>query len=337
MFAYRAGLPPHGSASHIFGSPTGGYMGLVCFRNGSLAREAVRDHFGLDWEGFSAALRSTAAGNGGALMLPWFDPEITPRANAGVRTFALDPRDASANVRAVVEATNDRDGEPLAAVERPLHAASSPPAAHRPTARSSRSSADVFDAEVYQGAGGNAACLGAALRAWHACALEHGHELSWGQIVAGITDPPPATRVTPIAAHVAVYRDMSRRYEELESEAAVRGSDRCGQSLACEISHHGSHGSHGFAVVARWPTAADGRRWGRGIRDRKQRTWVLLAIPIPPRPRRAARGATASVWCAHSEAGRRRLSDPCDPCDPWSRTDRRDPAGLKPRPTPRPT
>ncbi len=96
---------PHFGASHIFRSPTGDYMNLVCFRNGSLARERVRDQYGLDWAGFNQALESTPAGNNGALMLPWFESEITPHVSAaGVRRFDLDEQDAAANVRAVVEA-----------------------------------------------------------------------------------------------------------------------------------------------------------------------------------------------------------------------------------------
>ena len=63
---------------HVFASPAGAYMGITVFRNGSLARERVRDQFGLDWRGFSDALRTTEPGNGGAMMLPWFEPEITP-------------------------------------------------------------------------------------------------------------------------------------------------------------------------------------------------------------------------------------------------------------------
>jgi xylulokinase len=61
-------------AGHVFGSPAGGYMALTCFANGSLARERVRDAHGLDWDGFSAALRNTPPGNGGAMMTPWFVP-----------------------------------------------------------------------------------------------------------------------------------------------------------------------------------------------------------------------------------------------------------------------
>ena len=66
---------------HVFGNPTGGFMTLQCFLNGSLAREKVRDRLGLSWEQFSDALAATAPGNGGRLMLPFFEPEISPRIN----------------------------------------------------------------------------------------------------------------------------------------------------------------------------------------------------------------------------------------------------------------
>lgn len=65
---------------HVFGNPAGGFMSLICFRNGSLAREALRDRLGLDWSAFDrAALASTVSSAGSNLMLPFFGPEITPR------------------------------------------------------------------------------------------------------------------------------------------------------------------------------------------------------------------------------------------------------------------
>ena len=80
-------------------------MALTCFANGSLARERVRDAHGLDWDGFSAALRSTPAGNGGAMMTPWFVPEITPLVAApDIRRHDLDDADGARMVRAIVEA-----------------------------------------------------------------------------------------------------------------------------------------------------------------------------------------------------------------------------------------
>jgi xylulokinase len=65
---------------HVFGNPAGGFMSLICFRNGSLAREALRDRLGLDWSAFNRpALEETRDSAGKNLMLPFFGPEITPR------------------------------------------------------------------------------------------------------------------------------------------------------------------------------------------------------------------------------------------------------------------
>jgi xylulokinase len=55
-------------------------MSLICFRNGSLAREALRDKLGLDWSAFDRpSLAQTSASAGANLMLPFYGPEITPR------------------------------------------------------------------------------------------------------------------------------------------------------------------------------------------------------------------------------------------------------------------
>ena len=92
---------------HVFIAPSGHPMSLICFRNGSLAREAVRDCYGLDWRGFEDALRATPPGNDGMMMLPWFEPEIVPRV-ASPRVIKLGsledaPEQAAHNCRAVVE------------------------------------------------------------------------------------------------------------------------------------------------------------------------------------------------------------------------------------------
>jgi len=65
---------------HVFGNPAGGFMSLICFRNGSLAREALRNQLGLDWSAFDReALAKTRAAAGTNSMLPFYGPEITPR------------------------------------------------------------------------------------------------------------------------------------------------------------------------------------------------------------------------------------------------------------------
>jgi xylulokinase len=65
---------------HVFGNPGGGFMCLVCFRNGSLAREAMRDELRVGWAAFEVeALKATPPGNEGNVMLPFYGAEITPR------------------------------------------------------------------------------------------------------------------------------------------------------------------------------------------------------------------------------------------------------------------
>jgi xylulokinase len=211
---------PSGSGSHhVFGSPTGGFMNLICFSNGSLARERIRDAYGLDWNGFSQALRSSPPGNGRALMLPWFEPEITPHIRvAGVRRRGLDERDAAANVRAVVEA------QMMAMANHAADVTGSSPEQIVATGGASVNReilnvmASVFGAEVYPCSRGNTACLGAALRAYHAHELSEGRILSWEEIVEGFTEPDIESRITPVPAHAEMYRELRQEYKGFEDE-----------------------------------------------------------------------------------------------------------------------
>jgi len=159
---------------HIFGAADGGCMFLVCFRNGSLARERVKDCFGLNWNEFSRILLETRPGNRGRIMLPYFMPEITPVIpDAGVRRFGgLAEDDAAGNVRAVAEAQ---------AMALYLHSEWAGPRPERifVTAGGSENKgllrviADVFGVEVQTREVKESAALGAALRA--ACAWKSGH------------------------------------------------------------------------------------------------------------------------------------------------------------------
>ncbi len=52
---------------------------MLCYKNGSLAREAVRDAVaGGSWSTFNSLLAAGPAGNGGALGFFHYLPEITP-------------------------------------------------------------------------------------------------------------------------------------------------------------------------------------------------------------------------------------------------------------------
>ena len=89
---------------HVFGNPAGGFMSLICFRNGSLAREALRDQLRLDWSAFDRdALAQTQAQAGANLMLPFFGPEITPRHDFTGPVLQGSATDPALQVRALLE------------------------------------------------------------------------------------------------------------------------------------------------------------------------------------------------------------------------------------------
>jgi xylulokinase len=225
-------------AASVFGAPTGDYMAMVVFKNGSLARERIRHEHRLDWPGFSRALRETRAGNGGAIMLPWFDAEITPNVlTPGVRRFGLEASDGPANVRAVVEAQMmalaNHSGW-MGVRVREIRATGGAAA----NAEILQVMADVHGAEVRRLKVGNSACLGAALRAYHADEVSEGRRIGWTDVVEGFVEPeqPP---IRPVAAHVPLYAELREVYAACEAHALGAGPDPAPR-LAAFRTKHGS-------------------------------------------------------------------------------------------------
>jgi len=210
---------------HVFGSPTGDYMSLICFLNGSLAREEVKDAFGLSWEAFSKALKKTKPGNGGKVMLPYFSPEITPNvAEPGVQRYGLRDNDVKGNVRAVVEAqmaSMALHSEWMGVKTSTIYATGGA-SANREILQVM---ADVQNADVYQFEVGNSAGLGAALRAAHADLKASKKEAPWEDIVKGFAEPVKASRVKPNKAAAKVYREFLKLYAACESHALAGGPD----------------------------------------------------------------------------------------------------------------
>ena len=92
---------------HVFGNPAGGFMSLSCFKNGSLARERVKEECGVDWKFFDeTAFELTPPGNNGKSAFPYFETEITPRHDATGIEANFDWASASneVKIRAIVEA-----------------------------------------------------------------------------------------------------------------------------------------------------------------------------------------------------------------------------------------
>jgi xylulokinase len=205
---------------HVFGSPTGDYMTLICFKNGSLAREKIRDQYGMkDWNEFGQALESTPPGNGGGVLLPWFEAEIVPRVNRpGVHRFGLKENDAAANCRAVVEAQM---------MSMRLHSRWMKVTPDRIYATGGASNdlpllqvmADVMNCRVRRIEVAKSAALGAALRAMHGWLSQAGEKPAWENVVADFTKPVAGSEIRPNAKAAAVYDKFIQKYGRCESSA----------------------------------------------------------------------------------------------------------------------
>lgn len=199
---------------HAFGNPGGGFMSLICFKNGSLAREEVCRRFDMSWEQFSAAiLEATQPGNDGNMMLPYFVPEITPVVlKAQVELFGSEEfrewRQPAAAARAIVEAQ---------ALSMRTHSEWIGEETERILVTGGGSQnqgilqvlADVFDAPLQRLAGvANSAALGAALRAANAV-----EDLEWQELFADFSAPDPAVAATPRPEAKAVYDRMATDFQ----------------------------------------------------------------------------------------------------------------------------
>jgi len=204
----------------LFASPDGDhYMALICFLNGSLAREAVRDQYKLDWLGFTELLAQTPPGNGGALMLPYFAAEIVPHVPEPgvVRAAGLDPDDVGANVRAVIEAQ---------ALSSRLHSEwmDIPVTSLSVTGGASANPqilkifADVHGCPVHRFQTTNSAALGGALCAAHAHLATTEDPMSWRDVVAPFTAADAESTIMPNPDAGALYNQALVRYRQLEQD-----------------------------------------------------------------------------------------------------------------------
>jgi xylulokinase len=214
--AFSSTTEPTRGASHVFRSPNGDFMNLICFRNGSLAREWVRQQYELSWDDVAEILERSP-GNDGRVMLPWVEADITPRvAHAGLRRFGFDRHDRDANVRGLIE------GQMMAIANHAAAVAGT--VVDRVVATGGAAvnhailqvMANVFGTDVYRLDVDNSAALGAALRAYHADRLNAGEPVSWHSVIAGFTDPHPGHRVSPSPKHVATYQELRSQYASLE-------------------------------------------------------------------------------------------------------------------------
>ena len=204
---------------HVFGSPTGDYMTLICFKNGSLAREKIRELYGIkNWNEFGKLVASTKPGNNGGILLPWFEAEIIPRVNKpGIRRFDLDEKNVAANCRAIFEAQM---------LSMRLHSQWMGVAPEKILATGGASNdlallqvmADVMDCRVERIEVSKSAALGAALCAAHGWFAQAGKKQKWGKIVAGFADPVPNSEIRPNPKAARIYDKLIQKYAACERE-----------------------------------------------------------------------------------------------------------------------
>jgi xylulokinase len=205
---------------HVFGSPTGEYMTLICFKNGSLAREKIREQYKIsDWKKFGELVASVPPGNNGAILLPWFEAEIVPRVNRpGVHRFDLDAKDAAANCRAIFEAQ---------ALSMRLHSQWMGVAPEQILATGGAANnpqllqvlADVMNCPVLRIEVSKSAALGAALQAAHGWLAAAGKNPKWEKIVAPFTQPVAGSEIRPDKKAAKVYDQLLEKYAARESDA----------------------------------------------------------------------------------------------------------------------
>ncbi len=208
---------------HVFGSPAGGYMTLICFKNGSLAREKIRELYNLpDWKQFGRQLEKTKPGNDGAILLPWFEAEIVPRVNRqGIHRFDLPEKNVAANCRAIFEAQM---------LSMRLHSAWMKVSPRRIFATGGASNnrallqvlADVMNCRVLRIEVSKSAALGAALQAAHGWLTVAGKKPKWETVVAGFCQPVPGSEIRPDMKTAKVYRQLLKKYAACEAIALKR-------------------------------------------------------------------------------------------------------------------
>lgn len=199
---------------HVFGNPAGGFMSLICFRNGSLAREALRDRLGLDWAAFDQpALDASHTHAGQNLMLPFFGPEITPRRDFTAPVLRGSPAFESGSepalqVRALLEGQflNMRLHSRWMDVKTERIRLTGGASKNNGIARMV---ADVFQSPVERLDVSNSAALGAALIA----ATAAGHDLV--RLQQSFCRTSPDSLLTPDPSLAPVYQDALARYEAL--------------------------------------------------------------------------------------------------------------------------
>ncbi|XP_046574443.1 xylulose kinase-like isoform X1 [Haliotis rubra] len=220
--------PKPALVGHIFANPvdTTAYMALLCFKNGSLTRERVRDdNADKSWDKFGELLQKSPLGNNGNIGIYFDITEIQPVVE-GVYRFNEKDEEVSSfppevEVRALIEGQfmarrvySETLGFQIDSNTRVIA-----------TGGASMNTAilqvlsDVFNAPVYIKDVANSAALGCAFRAKHSWL---GPGVPSTEVVKGVNEPVCVATPTPGADKI--YEPLCARYKVLEEKIAQRNS-----------------------------------------------------------------------------------------------------------------
>ncbi|NGX27212.1 MAG: Xylulose kinase [Chlamydiae bacterium] len=210
-------IDPRGEG-HLFLSPTGDYMPLICYKNGSLAREKLRAMYHLTWDELNESLQKAPIGNNGSIMLPYFEPEIVPRVKKNkVHRFHLNPSDIPANCRALIEAQMLSMKVHSKWINLECNEIYATGGASK-NAIILQIMADVFQCPVFRTSSEQNAALGASLCAVYGRFLFLGKKISWEETIAGLTDPVAESVVKPTLGSKEIYNELIKSYESFEQK-----------------------------------------------------------------------------------------------------------------------
>nr|XP_029711699.1 xylulose kinase-like [Aedes albopictus] len=235
----RLSEPPNLLEGHVLVHPTDeGYMGLLCFRNGSLVRDIFKRAEANDnWENFSELLDSTPRGNFGNIALHFISQEILPAVKGSLRwnkscnlnetelaKGVLKFSSPQAEIRALVE------GQMLTrkafATEMGFSFGENTRILATGGASANKSIlqvvSDVFNAPVYTQQTTEAALVGAAYRAKYVLEADRAKEggkvalESYFEYIRGLLPEHSAARVCdPAQDSSDIYDQMLERYHQM--------------------------------------------------------------------------------------------------------------------------
>jgi len=202
------------------------YMGMICYKNGALTRETIRDQYAnKSWDNFSALLQSTPPGNNGNIGFYFEEDEIIPPVKGFFYFNASDLptaafEDNKAQVRGIIES------QVLSMLVHSQHIGLKVTDRILVTGGSSKNQdilqvlSDVFGVPVYVGQQPNSASVGAAYRALHGVRCDQAGKFLTFREVVGETTFLKST--TPNMENHALYLKMSVRYKKLEESIVKR-------------------------------------------------------------------------------------------------------------------